>query len=143
MRMPLFRGTKRWVIVVSAMLLSSLLLAACGETSPSILNPAGPVASKESDLFFFILIVATVVFVIVEGMLIFSIIRYRDRPGRTAPPQIHGNNKVEIAWTIAPAVFLFAVLIYTIYTMFTLAPAGTPSLEVQVRGHQWWWEFDL
>lgn len=140
--MPLFRGMKRWGIVLSAILLSSFLLAACGENSPSILSPVGPVADKELGLFYFILAVATLVFVVVEGWLIFSIVRYRERPGMPAPAQIHGNNTVEAAWTIAPALFLFAVLIYTIYTMFTLAPAGNPSLEVQVRGHQWWWEFD-
>ena len=142
MRMPLFRGTKRWGIGISAVLLSSLLLAACGENSPSTLNPVGPVADKESNLFYFILVVATIVFVIVEAALVYSIVRYRERPGMPAPAQIHGNNKVEAAWTIAPALFLFAVLVYTIYTMFTLAPAGTPALEVRVYGHQWWWEFD-
>lgn len=147
MKMPLFRGMKpkRLGIAVAALLLSSVLLAACGESSPSTLNPVGPVADKELGLFWFILAVATIVFVIVEGWLIFSIVRYRARPGMPAPPQIHGNNTVEAAWTIAPALFLFAVLVYTIYTMFTLAPTappGQPTLEVRVYGHQWWWEFD-
>lgn len=155
MKMPLFRGMKpkRLGIAVAALLLSSVLLAACGESSPSTLNPVGPVADKELGLFWFILAVATIVFVIVEGWLIYSIVRYRARPGMPAPPQIHGNNTVEAAWTIAPALFLFAVLVYTIYTMFTLAPTanlpgtpalagGKPTLEVRVYGHQWWWEFD-
>ncbi len=147
MKMPLFRGMKpkRWVIIIAAMLLSSILLAACGDNKASILTPVGPVAQKELDLFWFILAVATIVFVIVEAWLIYSIIRYRARPGMPAPPQIYGNNTVEAAWTIAPALFLFAVLVYTIYTMFTLAPTappGAPTLEVQAYGHQWWWEFD-
>jgi len=57
--MPLFRGMKRWGVILAALLLSSLLLAACGENSPSVLNPAGPVADKEAGLFWFILVVAT------------------------------------------------------------------------------------
>src|SRR5436309_10396327 len=105
MRMPFFRGVKRWGILLSAMFLSSLLLVACGGNSPSILNPAGPVADKEAGLFWFILVVATIVFVAVEGVLIYSIVRFRERPNSPAPRQIHGNNTIEIIWTIAPSLF--------------------------------------
>src|SRR5579859_5462705 len=142
--MPKFRGVKRWITIISALIISSILLAACGENSPSILNPQGPVAAKEAGLFWFILVVATIVFVIVEGLLIYSIVRYRERPGMPAPRQIHGNTNLEIIWTIAPYIFLFSVLIGTIYTMFNLSNisgTGRP-VTVQVVGHQWWWEFD-
>ena len=144
MRMPLFRGMKRWGVILAALLLSSLLLAACGENSPSVLNPAGPVADKEAGLFWFILVVATIVFVAVEGALIYSIVRFRERPNAPAPRQLHGNNTVEIIWTVVPSVFLFAVLIGTIYTMFGLGQisgTGRP-VDIKVVGHQWWWEFD-
>ncbi len=143
MRMPLFRGMKRRGVLLSALLLSSLLLAACGGNSPSILNPAGPVAEKEAGLFWFILVVATIVFVVVEGVLIYSIVRFRERPNSPAPRQIHGNNTIEIIWTIAPSLFLFAVLIGTIYTMFGLNQFSVNrQVEIRVVGHQWWWEFD-
>src|SRR5713101_9464034 len=144
MRMPFFRGMKRWGILLSAMFLSSLLFAGCGGNSPSILNPEGPVADREAGLFWFILVVATIVFVFVEGWLIFSIVRYRERPNMPQPRQIHGNNTVEIIWTVAPSIFLFAVLAGTIYTMFGLQniSGSNPPVEVQVVGHQWWWEFN-
>src|SRR2546422_4886800 len=92
-----------------------------------ILIPKGPVAGQEAGLFWFILIVATIVFVAVEGWLIFSIVRYRERPNMPQPRQLHGNNTVEIIWTVAPSIFLFAVLAGTIYTMFglqTISGAG-------------------
>ncbi len=143
MRMPLFRGMKRGGVLLSALLLSSLLLAACDANTPSILNPSGPVALKESNLFWFILVVATIVFVVVEGLLIYSIVRFRERPNSPAPIQTHGNNTVELIWTIVPSVFLFVVLIGTIYTMFGLNQfSENRQLEVKVVGHQWWWEFD-
>jgi len=142
-RMPLFRGTKRWVVIVAAMLLSSLLLSACGENSPSVLNTFGPNAAKEAGLFWFTLIVATIVFVAVEGMLLYSIIRYRERPNSPNPKQTHGNNTIEIAWTVAPSIFLFVVLGATIFTMFGLSDLGGGNkVEVRVVAHQWWWEFD-
>ena len=143
--MPKLRGMKRWGLIVPALLLSSILLAACGNSNtPSILDTHGPVADKEAGLFWFILVVATIVFVAVEGVLITSIIRFRERPNAPAPRQIHGNNTIEIIWTVAPSLFLFAVLIGTIYTMFNLYPTSGahPTVEIDVRGHQWWWEFN-
>src|SRR5215472_12269763 len=118
--MPKFRGMKRWGLILSVVLLSSLLLAACGENSPTILNPAGPVALAESNLFWFILVVATIVFVVVESLLIYSIVRFRERPNSPAPVQTHGNTTVEIVWTVLPSIFLFVVLVGTIFTMFRL-----------------------
>lgn len=144
MRTPLSRGMKpkRSWFVLSALLLLSLFLASCDQNTPSILNSQGPVADKEAGLFWFILVVATIVFVAVEGVLIYSIVRFRERPNSPTPKQIHGNNAIEIAWTVAPSVFLFAVLIGTIYTMFGLAQPAGPNVEVRVVAHQWWWEFD-
>ena len=144
MRMPLFRRMKpkRWGLILSALVLLSLFLASCDQYTPSILDTHGPVANREAGLFWFTLVVATIVFVIVEGVLIYSIIRFRERPNSPTPKQIHGNNTVEIIWTVAPSLFLFAVLIGTIYTMFGLAQPAGPNVEVRVVGHQWWWEFD-
>jgi cytochrome c oxidase subunit 2 len=75
------------------------------------LNPSGPVAHSEANLFWFILVVATIVFVVVESLLIYSIVRFRERPNTPAPVQTHGNNTVEIIWTIVPSFFLFIVLV--------------------------------
>ncbi len=142
--MPKKSGVKRWATIFSAMLLSSILLAACDQKTPNMLAPVGPVADKEAGLFWFILIVATIVFVAVEGVLIYSIVRFRERPNSPTPRQIHGNNTIEIIWTVAPSLFLFAVLVGTIYTMFNLCNISGQgrTIEVRVVGHQWWWEFD-
>jgi cytochrome c oxidase subunit II len=139
--MPFFRGTKRLASMVSLVILSSLLFAAC-DSSPSILDPKGTVAHQESDLFWIMLGLSTFVFVAVEGWLIFAIVRYRSRPNTPEPRQIHGNNTVELIWTIAPAIVLFILLAFTIKTMFALAePSASNTIEVQAIGHQWWWEF--
>jgi cytochrome c oxidase subunit 2 len=141
-RMPVFRGMKRWGKVVPLVLLSSLLFAACGGNSPTILSPAGPVAGQEANLFWFILIVATIVFVFVEGWLIVNVVRFRERPNSPQPRQIHGNNTVELIWTVAPSIVLFLVLAFTIRTMFGLAQPAGNHIEVRAAGHQWWWEFN-
>ncbi len=141
--MPIFRGLKKWGKLLSLVALSSLLFAACGGNSPSVLNPQGPVAAQENNLFWFILVVACIVFVFVEGWIIVNIVRFRARPNSPEPKQIQGNNALEIAWTAAPSLFLFLVLAFTIRTMFGLAqPPASNTVEVRAWGHQWWWEFD-
>ncbi len=147
MRMPVFREMKRWGKMLPLLLLSSLLFAACGGNSPTILNPAGPVADQEANLFWFILVVATIVFVFVEGWLILNVVRFRERPNSPQPHQIHGNNTVELIWTVAPSIVLFLVLAFTIRTMFGLAATSRQSYRgasrrspvvVGVQLHQKW-----
>ncbi|HEX8996184.1 MAG TPA: cytochrome c oxidase subunit II [Ktedonobacterales bacterium] len=139
-----------WRRVASlAPLLIALLLAGCGNSSlndithtPNMLDPQGPIANQESNLFWVILIIATAVFVIVVSVLIYSIIRFRSRPNSPEPTQTHGNTTIEIAWTIAPSVVLVLVLIATITTMFSIQqPKSANTITVNAIGHQWWWEF--
>jgi len=82
--------------------------------------------------------------VLVEGALIYSIIRYRDRPGMPMPKQTHGNNTLELLWTVIPAIILFIVLIFTIRGLLQVAPEQQPTgkrINIRAVGHQWWWEF--
>jgi cytochrome c oxidase subunit 2 len=69
--------------------------------------------------------------------------RFRARPGETRiPPQTRGHTLLEISWTIAPAIVLFVIAIPTIQVNFrTQAAPPHERLEIQVLGHQWWWEF--
>jgi cytochrome c oxidase subunit II len=140
---------KRWRLASLLPLLIALTLAACGQTdvsqvdhTPNVLDPRGPSAYAESNLFWFILIVSTFVFVVVVSVLLYSIIRFRARPGAPEPRQLHGNTKLEIGWTIVPSVILLGVLVMTITTMFQIQqPASANTITVNAIGHQWWWEF--
>jgi len=119
--------------------------AACApNATQSALEPAGPYAQKAHDLFVPVFWVAAVIFFVVEGALVLFAFRYRHRKGRDGiPPQVHGNTRLEIAWTILPAVILAGVAVPTVAGIFELARDPGPSaLDVRVLGHQWWWEFD-
>lgn len=84
----------------------------------------------------------TLVFVAVEAALVYTIIRYRRKPGGGTPAQVHGNTALEITWTAIPAVILLFIAIPTVKTIFqTQAKAAPDALQVEVIGHQWWWEF--
>ena len=137
------RTRTRWVLALVGL---AVFASGCvSNASQDALNPQGPYAQKSYDLLVPVFWVATAVFIVVEGLLVFFVFRYRRRKGQPAqmPPQIHGNNRLEIAWTILPALILAGVAVPTVTTIFDLArePEGN-VLEVNVLAHQWWWEFD-
>lgn len=135
---------RRLRLVVGIGSVSALLsLVACGGQFPqSALHPTSDFGYALDDLFRTIFWLAVGVFVVVESLLVYVIIRYRARPGQPPPPRVHGNTLLEAAWTLAPAVILVLVAVPTIQTVFRTdgsAPEG--ALEIDVIGHQWWWEY--
>src|SRR5256885_8468281 len=88
------------------------------------------------------LLVATGVFVLVEGLLVFALIRFRHREGRPAPRPTHGHTLMEIAWTLAPAAILVFVAVPTVRTIFaTAGEAPADAVKVEVIGPQRWGAF--
>jgi len=62
------------------------------------------------NLYLLTLVIAVIVFVIVEGLLLFITLRFRRKPGdETLPKQTHGNNPLEILWTLVPAITVTAL----------------------------------
>lgn len=132
----------QWLIGAAALLM--IAVACAPNATQDALNPQGPYARKSYDLYVPVFWVAAAIFFIVEGLLVFFGVRYRHRKGRdVVPAQIHGNTRLEIAWTILPALILAGVAVPTVTTIFDLARKPTGQvLDVHVLGHQWWWEFD-
>ena len=123
---------------------ATAVIAACGTGNPQdTFDTAGPVAEQQASLFKFIFWIAVVVFVLVEGGIIWITLRYRRRSDTEMPKQIHGNTKLEVTWTIIPALIIVAIAIPTIQSIWDLArpPADEPLMTVEAVGHQWWFEF--
>ena len=96
------------------------------------------VLSLWHSLFFW----AAIVFIIVEFGLVWVMWRYRRREGQPAPKHVHGNTTLEITWTAIPAVILVFIAVPTVRAIFRTQAKAVPSaLQVEVIGHQWWWEF--
>ncbi len=130
--------------VGAGLAVAALLLAACSEDLPqNALDPEGPFARKADVLWDGVFWVAVAVFIVVEGLLVYVLFRFRHRPGRGMPSQVHGNRRLEIAWTILPALLLAGVAFPTLGTLFELSrrPPGN-VLDVEVTGHQFWWEIN-
>jgi cytochrome c oxidase subunit 2 len=143
-RMPVFRRTKRRLLVLTGLLLSSILFAACSEPA-SILDVAGPVADSERTMFYIVIVIAAIVFIGVEGALIYSVVRFRARPDTPNPRQLHGDMRLELLWTVIPSFILLIILVFTIRGLVQVAPEAEPTdgkkVNVVAVGHQWWWEF--
>ncbi len=114
-----------------------------GEYPQSALHPSSDFARRLDGLFNQIFWWAAGVFVIVEGILLYTVFRFRERPGGPRPQEIHGNVLMEVGWTLAPALILVAVAIPTIQTIFVVDRPTTDedAVVVEVIGRQWWWEF--
>jgi cytochrome c oxidase subunit II len=119
------------------------LFAACGQYHPDSIFHQRTDVNREVDFLFRILIWAgSIVFVLVEAILVYTLVKYRKRPGQAEPEHVHGNTALEITWTVVPLLILVIIGIPTVTTIFrTQAAARSDALQVEVVGHQWWWEF--
>jgi cytochrome c oxidase subunit 2 len=130
--------------LVTALSLLMLVLVGCSpEHYPqTTLLPRGDFARIADDLLDTTVKWALLVFVLVEGVLIYAIFRFRGKPGDPEPHQTHGNTTVEIIWTVIPALILAAIAVPTVRAIFqTNATPAKDALTIEVVGHQWWWEF--
>jgi cytochrome c oxidase subunit 2 len=139
------KGTSRLRRMASfgMMAVLALTLAACEQSHPNTtFTPHSDYGRAIDFLWDRLLFLGTIVFILVEGGILYIVFRYRKREGDQRPPQIHGNVVIEIIWTLIPAFILLFIAVPTVRTIFkTQAKAVAGSLQIDVIGHQWWWEF--
>ena len=133
---------KSWIAM--ALVLLATVWSGCSPSDPqSTFEAAGPIARDQLWLFQVIFWAATVVFIIVEGALVYALFRFRKKSdGGPLPVQSHGKTSLEIAWTIIPILLLVVIMVPTVQTIFKHAEEPDNALQVTVVGHQWWFEFD-
>ena len=159
------RGGRALRRLALALLAAAVALTAAGcaaEHPLDTLTEPGPDAQEINDLFFPVLGVAIIVFFLVQGAIIYLAVRYRARrrtaaaaPGSDGDPdddgygddeypeQVHGNLRLELAWTIIPTILLTVISVFTLISLVQLnkVSAAEDDLRVTVVGQQWWWEF--
>jgi cytochrome c oxidase subunit 2 len=129
----------------------SLLLASAEVSCQnlSIFDPVSPPAESVHRLSLLVLAITGFIFVVVEAILIYSLMRFRRRNAMASaePPQVYGSTPIEIAWTAAPTLVVFVLVLVTTRTLWevNIPPPeprpGDNALFVTVVGHQWWWEY--
>jgi cytochrome c oxidase subunit 2 len=117
--------------------LAALVLVAAG-CAPQSVTEQGRAIHGLYNLFLYI---AAVVYVIVAGLVIWSVVRYRRRDDEL-PKQTHGNNRLELAWTAIPFVIVLFLFVATLQAQHkVLDPVAQPGVKVTVTGFQWSWRF--
>ena len=132
---PLPRRLTSYALVAAL----AVVAISCNEAHPNTtLVPHSDLGREIDFLWDRLLLLGTIVFILVEGALIYIVFRYRHRENQGAPPQTHGSTKLEITWTLIPAVILVFIAVPTVKTIFvTQAQAAPGSLNIDVTGHQW------
>jgi cytochrome c oxidase subunit 2 len=111
----------------------------------NIFAPASTPAKSIADLSVFVLVVTGIIFVVVFALLIYSVVKFRERAmdsGRE-PAQVYGSTQIELAWTIIPILIVVVLFLATARVIHAIEDAPEPAgaVEVIVIGHQYWWEF--
>ena len=145
------RRTNRRVAFVVAGL--ALVLAGCGDRHLSTMDPESPIAEKLDTFLVWLLVAAAVVFVLVQGAVVYMARRFGVKADDESllyqdeefPEQVHGNTRLEIGWTILPTVIMAVIAFFTLGLLFELDDVSATDdrqiQEVVVVGQQWWWEF--
>ncbi len=98
-------------------------------------------ASDMHSLFLFVLAVGAAVFVLVEGGLIYAVIRYR-RKNDELPPQTHGSTPIEVLWTGIPVLIVISLFTYSFIVLRDVEhPNNNQDMIVDVTGFQFQWQF--
>lgn len=96
------------------------------------------------ELYHIVFLIAAAIFILVEGLIIWSVIRYRRKPGDdTLPAQTHGNNLAELVWTVVPTIiviFMFVISWQTLNVVDTAA--ANPDTRIRAVAGQFQWQFD-
>src|SRR6516162_9619764 len=119
--------------------------AAESVSSTSIFAPASTPAKTIFGLSMFVLTVTLVIFLVVGGLLVYSIAKFRGKAGDTGrePAQVYGSTQIELAWTVIPVLIVAVLFLATARVIHAIqdAPKPAAALDVTVIGHQFWWEF--
>lgn len=135
-------GTTIVVVVIAGifLILGGLLI---GSATPSVLPVQASAESKEVDnLFRILLVVGGAVFLLIQGLLVFSIWRFRAKPGDTSDGiSMHGNTTLEIVWTAIPAVIVFVLTILSWQVFNTMMSPKPGEMTIVANAARFNWNF--
>ncbi|HTA94297.1 MAG TPA: cytochrome c oxidase subunit II transmembrane domain-containing protein, partial [Polyangiaceae bacterium] len=111
----------------------------------TIFTPATTPARWVFDLSLLVGGVCAGIFLIVFGLLAYSVIKFRKtaQDDGFEPPQVYGSRQIELAWTIIPVLIVFVLFLASARVVYATEQHrfGPNTLDVNVVGHQFWWEY--
>ena len=142
--MPTTRKTRTRLAALALPLLA-LLVAGCASQIPGLYPPQDVTTQAGSvrTLYDIVFIIAVVIFLFVEGLIVYAVIRYRRKPTDTElPTQTHGNNVIEVIWTVVPTAIVIFLFIVSWQTLNTVdATTSDPTVRVVADARRFSWDF--
>jgi cytochrome c oxidase subunit II len=145
---PLLAG----LLIVAAVAVAVGVLAAAGATPQSVWDSFFPVeattpvtdrSQSTRQLYDIVFYIAVAIFFLVEGLIVFSAFRYRRKPGDDElPPQIHGNNVVEIIWTVIPTAIVAFLFVMSWQTLNTVDAKASTTVHIRAVAERFQWSFE-
>jgi cytochrome c oxidase subunit 2 len=133
------RSTKAWATLLAV---AGSACTGGAEYTQTTFAPVTEYGESLNELFFNTFWWTMPILVVVLVLLVYIMIRFREKPGQPKPRQIHGNTMLEVVWTFVPAVIVMFIAVPAVIAVFDdYERASDEALEVEVIGHQWWWEF--
>ena len=138
-KLPLFA-----LVALATLLSAGVAAAANGGFAP--VEPHSPNAHHITSAYYVVLAFTAAIFVIVEGVLVAFVLKYRSRGrARTVEgAQVHGHSRLELIWTVVPVLILavIATVVFVELPSISNAPAAANPLRITVEGYQYYWQFD-
>ena len=132
-------GPRRLQTMIAAVLAAPGAALAAPEWN--LQPPVTSIARQIIDLHSFIFWVCVVIFVVVFGVMFYSIFRHRKSVGHVAQ-QFHENTTVEVVWTVIPFLILLFMAFPATKTILAMKDTSAPDMTVKVTGYQWKWGYD-
>jgi cytochrome c oxidase subunit 2 len=101
--------------------------------------------AHNTDRLYHVLVIASVpIFVIVVSIVLFSVWQFRMKPGEELKdgPPIHGNTRLEVIWTVVPAILLLGLVSYSFVVLHENEKKPAKEMIVQVTGRQFAWSYE-
>ncbi|ADV82541.1 cytochrome c oxidase subunit II [Terriglobus saanensis] len=123
------------------------LLFSDSHSPTNIFAPAGTPAHSIFGLSMLVLGITTGLFIVVGGILLYVLLRFRHRAAdpmaEQEPAQIYGSKQIELSWTVIPILIVVMLFLATTRVILSTERATKPpeALDVVVIGHQFWWEY--
>ncbi len=143
----LWAATARWWLALSAALASHAAMAVNSLPGGPAVNqldlhpPVTQIAADQRWLHYFMLVICTLIFVAVFGVMFYSIIKHRKSKGAKAA-NFHESTTVEIVWTVVPFIIVILMALPATKTVVAMKDTSSADLTIKATGVQWKWAYD-
>lgn len=132
---------KRTIFSLGAAFLSMFAVNSHAAYALNLRAPATDIAGQVYGLHMLILWICIGIFILVFGLMFYSIFKHRKSVGHKAV-QFHENHLLEVVWTIIPVIILAAMAYPATKTIVAMKDTSAADMSIKVTGSQWKWAYD-